>query len=387
MDIGVITREVSPLTRNGGIGTAMRFLCEALVTAAAHRVTVYCTGRPSLRMGAFARQMDRLGISFRPIIAPLGLLLHDQRRRSRAVEKALAGARHDCLLFHEFMADGWSYLQQRGPGGPACGMVTHGSALWVDEGNGVVAADGPRAQVYAMERQCCELADFLVSPSHYLLDWMRGRGWKLPAESRVIPNFTSPYAEDAGTSPPRRGRDSAPPRELVFFGRLEERKGLRVFCEALLLLPPELLAGRRVTFLGREGGYTTEQVRAWLAPLSEAGLTLAFHTDFDAPQARAYLCGEGRLAVMPSLRENSPCVVSECLESGIPFLASASGGGPELARSEDADCFVEPDAAKLASRLGHILQSGPPGPALPRHAPQDLLAAWQELLGRGAPRV
>ncbi|MBD5646990.1 MAG: glycosyltransferase family 4 protein [Desulfovibrio sp.] len=384
MDIGVITREFSPLTRNGGIGTAMRFLCEALAKAGGHRLTVYYTGRPSLRMGAFARQMQRRGIAFRPIIAPLGLLLHDQRRRSRAVAKALPGTRHDCLLFHEFMADGWCYLQQRGPGAPACGMVTHGSAMWVDEGNGVVVADGPRAQVYAMERQCCEQADFLVSPSRYLLDWMRGRGWKLPAQSQVIPNFTSPYAESAETASPRRGRDTAPPRELVFFGRLEERKGLRVFCDALLLLPPELLAGRRVTFLGREGGYTPEQVRDWLAPLGEAEPRLDFHTNLDAPAARAYLCGEGRLAVMPSLRENSPCVVSECLESGIPFLASASGGGPELARPEDADCFVEPDAAKLASRLGHILGSGPPGPALPRHAPQELLAAWQEVLGRAA---
>lgn len=384
MDIGIITREFSPLTRNGGIGTAMRFLCEALVTAAGHRVTVYYTGRPSLRLGAFGRHMHRRGMAFRPIVAPLGLLLHDQRRRSRAVAKALAGTRHDCLLFHEFMADGWSFLQKRRPGGTACGMVTHGSALWVDEGNGAVVADGPRAQVYAMERQCCEQADFLVSPSHYLLDWMRGHGWKLPGQSQVIPNFTSPCAQDAGQAPPRCARDTAPPRELVFFGRLEERKGLRVFCDALLRLPPELLAGRQVSFLGREGGYSPEEVRAWLAPLSAAGLGLAFHTDLDAPGARAYLCGEGRLAVMPSLRENSPCVVSECLESGIPFLASSSGGGPELARPEDADCFVAPDAAKLASRLGHILENGPPGPGRPRHAPQDLLTAWQELLGRVA---
>ena len=384
MDIGVITREFSPLTRNGGIGTAMRFLCEALAGAGGHRVTVYHTGRPSLRMWAFAREMRGRGIAFRPIIAPLGLLLHDQRRRSRAVEKVLAGRRHDCLLFHEFMADGWAYLQKRGPGDPACGMVTHGSAQWVDEGNGVTVADGPRAEVYAMERQCCEQADFLVSPSRYLLDWMRGHGWKLPAQSQVIPNFTAPCAVDGAAAPPRRPWDAAPPRELVFFGRLEERKGLRVFCEALLLLPAELIAGRKVTFLGREGGYSTGQVRAWLAPLTRAGLALAFHTDFDAPGARAYLCKGGRLAVMPSLRENSPCVVSECLESGIPFLASASGGGPELARPEDRDCFVEPDAAKLAARLSRILSSGAPGPALPRHAPGDLLAAWQGLLARAA---
>ena len=384
MDIGVITREFSPLTRNGGIGTAMRFLCDALVTAGGHRLTVYFTGRPSPRLVPFARKMRQNGIRFRPVVAPLGLLLHDQRRRSRAVERALAGTRHDCLLFHEFMADGWACLQKRAPGGPPCGMVTHGSALWVDEGNGVVVAEGPRAQVYDMERQCCELADFLVSPSRYLLDWMRGRGWKLPTESRVIPNFTSAFAGDAGATPHRRAPDAAPPRELVFFGRLEERKGLRVFCEALLRLPPRLLEGRQATFLGREGGYSVEQVREWLLPLTRAGLRLAFHTNLDAPGARGYLCGEGRLAVMPSLRENSPCVVSECLESGIPFLASAIGGGPELARPGDEGCFVPPDAAQLAARLGHILANGLPRPALPRHAPAGIFDAWQDLLLKAA---
>lgn len=376
MDIAVITREFSPLTRNGGIGTAMRFLCGALV-AGGHRLTVYYTGRPSARLWPFAREMRRRGFGFRAVIAPLGLLLRDQERRSRTLAAALAGTRHDCLLFHEFMADGWSFLQNRRPGAPLCGMVTHGSALWVDEGNGDVAADGPRARVYAMERQCCEQADFLVSPSRYLLQWMRGHGWRLPERSLVIPNFTAPL----GAVPPGRPEDAAPPRELVFFGRLEERKGLRVFCDALRLLPQELLAGREVTFLGREGGYTPERVRASLAPLTASGTRLAFHTGLNAEEARAYLCGTGRLAVMPSLRENSPCVVSECLESGIPFLASSCGGGPELARPEDRDCFVPPDAATLAKRLGRILANGMPHPARPRHAPEQLLAAWQELLG------
>ncbi len=375
MDIAVITREISPLTRNGGIGTAVGNLCHALRTKG-HRLTVYYTGRPGARLLPFAAAMRRLGMGFRPVIAPLAHVLRDPVRRSRAAAAALAGTRHDCYLFHDFMADGWAFLGERRRGGAPCGMVTHGSAQWVDEGNGQLASDGPRARLYAMERQCCEQADFLVSPSAYLLGWMRERGWRLSGQSHVIPNFTAPL----GAETPRRPEETAPPRELVFFGRLEERKGLRVFCEALRLLPQELLAGREVTFLGREGGYTPEQVRAWLAPLTQAGVALIFHTGLDAGGARAYLCGAGRLAVMPSLRENSPCVVSECLESGIPFLASSCGGGPELARPEDGACFVPPEADALAARLGQILAGGLPGTARPRHTPQDLLAAWERLL-------
>lgn len=380
MDIAVITREYAPLTRNGGIGTAMRFLCAALAREGGHRLTVYFTGRPTPRLVPFALWLRARGQHLRPVMAPLGLLLRDQVRRSHAVAAALRGTRHDVCLFHEFMADGWAHLQARMPGDAPCIMVTHGSALWVDEGNGKVATDGHRARVYDLERQCCEQADLLVSPSRYLLDWMTGHGWRLPGRTRVIPNFTAPL----GSVPPLRPLETAPPRELVFFGRLEERKGLRVFCDALLRLPRGLLSGRQVTFLGREGGYTTEQVRTWLAPLTGAGLELSFHTGLDAGEARAWLCGAGRLAVMPSLRENSPCVVAECLESRIPFLASASGGGPELARPEDRDCFVEPDAEKLAGRLQDILRNGLSRPARPRHAPEELFSAWQSLLGEAA---
>lgn len=378
MDIAVITREFSPLTRNGGIGTATRHLCDALAGGAGHRVTVYYTGRPHARLWRFARALRRRGMAFRPVISPLGLLLRDPVRRSRAACAALRGTRHDCYLFHEFMADAWCFLRERRRGGghPLCGMVTHGSALWVDEGNGRVAAAGARAALYVMERECCEQADFLVSPSQYLLGWMRDRGWRLPARAAVIPNFASGW----GCPPPRCGRGRGAPGELVFFGRLEERKGLRVFCEALHALPASLLAGRQVTFLGREGGYAPAQVAAWLAPLTREGLRLVFHTGMDAGEARAYLCGGGRLAVMPSLRENSPCVVSECLESGIPFLASASGGGPELARPEDSHAFVAPEAAALAARLGSVLAGGLPPPARPRHSPAELLHLWQALL-------
>ena len=152
-------------------------------------------------------------------------------------------------------------------------------------------------------------------------------------------------------------------------------------------MPVSLLAGRQVTFLGREGGYAPAQVAAWLAPLARKGLRLMFRTAMDADEARAYLCGGDRLAVMPSLRENSPCVVHECLESGIPFLASSSGGGPELARPEDRDAFVAPQAAALAARLGSILADGLPAPARPRHSPAELLHLWQTLLEEWRPRT
>lgn len=382
MNIAVVTRELSPLTRNGGIGTAMRCLCEVLASEGGHAVTVYYTGRPHPGMARFAGAMRRRGLHFRPVVSLPGLLLRDPVRRSRKAFAVLAGARHDVCLFHEFMADGLFCLRarRRGEGfaDMPMGVVAHGSSLWVDEGNGCVSGEGKRRSLYAMERECCELADFLVSPSRYLLDWMRERGWVLPRDARCIPNFTAL----PGSVPPQPdGTARHGAVELVFFGRLEERKGVRVFCEALALLPQELLAGRRVTFLGKEAGFRAADVRAMLARQVAGGLRLSFHTDFDPHEALAYLLGGCRVAVMPSLRENSPCVVAECLESGIPFLASSVGGGRELAREEDRDAaFFEPEPAALAKRLRCILQGGSLPTARPAHTRETLFAQWQELL-------
>lgn len=381
MNIAVVTREFSPLTRNGGIGTAMRCLCEHLAVSGGHEVTVYYTGRPYLTLPRFAWRLRRHGIRLRAVVSVPGLLLRDPERRSRKAFSLLSGARHDLCLFHEFMADGVFYLRARHRGqilaNTPCVMVTHGSSLWVDEGNDCVAAEGKRRHLYQMERECCELADCLISPSRYLIEWMRERGWKLPDDTRCIPNFTT-LPRSVPPRPTATGNDAV---ELVFFGRLEKRKGVHIFCKALALLPPDLLAGRRVTFLGKEDGYRADDVRALLARQTDAGARITFLSNLDTWEARRYLCAGRKLAVMPSLRENSPCAVAECLESGIPFLASSVGGGKELVREDDGNsAFFSPDPAVLAEKLIRALREEKIQAVRPAYTQEALFACWQDLL-------
>ena len=47
---------------------------------------------------------------------------------------------------------------------------------------------------------------------------------------------------------------------------------------------------------------------------------------------------------MPSLIENSPCVVGECFTLGVPFLAADVGGTAELVAEESRASL--PDAAQ-----------------------------------------
>lgn len=62
---------------------------------------------------------------------------------------------------------------------------------------------------------------------------------------------------------------------------------------------------------------------------------------------------------MPSVMENSPYVVAECMGLGIPFLASDVGGTSELIRSDDLKhVVVAPDANAFAIAIDNALRRG-----------------------------
>jgi GT2 family glycosyltransferase len=148
---------------------------------------------------------------------------------------------------------------------------------------------------------------------------------------------------------------------LVFFGRLEIRKGLKLFCDAideLCLQTPT--GGFEVTFLGKETqifgrssiGYISDRSRKWNVP---------WRVVANRGQAGAmeYLRAAGRVAIIPSLVDNYPNTVLECIGAGVPFIASSVGGIPEIVSPSDhANVCFEPNADILAARLRHVLREG-----------------------------
>lgn len=381
MKIAFITREFSPLSRQGGIGAAMRHLY-AWLSHAGYSIEVYYTGRPSFVLPSLIKTAKKNGIQINYATSLCGIALRNADLRSRKTFHILRSTHYDIYLFHDFMADAFHCLQ-----GKSCcktlrdakiGIVAHGSAQWVDEGNGQTATAGKRATLYAMERFCCESADFLVSPSQYLVDWMQERDWKLPVQTQIIPNFFSDPDDKTHQHSVSIKRSI---NEVVFFGRLEERKGIRLFCESILRLPSPLLSGKTITFLGKETHLNEYNIKQILSPLHNMKVTLKFLKDLNSHSALDYLCDASRIAVMPSLRENSPCAVGECLERGIPFIASSIGGGPELVVAEDREKnFFVPQVTALYKRLVEILDSGLAPIARPAYNNNILLQNWKKLL-------
>jgi glycosyltransferase involved in cell wall biosynthesis len=291
----------------------------------------------------------------------------------------------DVIHFPEWMGLGYYSVlaKHQGLAFPDCTMVVglHGPTMWTTTADLDFCDEVYYLERDFMERRSVAYSDVLVAPSQFMICWAADQGWELPARSYVQPYILpDELIEEAGPEP-------AKIKELVFFGRLEIRKGLVLFCDALDLIAKNgEVTPVPVTFLGKpmkldgmtSKEYILERARQW-------PFAVRIISDLDRDGALAYLKEGARLAIIPSLTENFPNTVQECCGMGIPFLASAVGGIPEGIAPEDREstCFV-PRPRDLAKRLVRALEEGvrPARSAVDFKSNRKIWTDWHEPPGK-----
>jgi glycosyltransferase involved in cell wall biosynthesis len=261
-------------------------------------------------------------------------------------------------------------------------VFCHGTRQWITDVSGKVSVLPGALAVTALERASVELADAVVSPSAYLVDWMQRQGWKLPAQTFVIPHVSRAGA--TGTAPAPARVDTNLVSRLAFFGRLEERKGVRPFVQALNMLEPELLERVEIEFLGRSTpAWPVERVTGLFSERTARTLRgVAFESALDQHEVLDRLKRSGTVAVVPSFEENSPNTIYECLENGIPFIASTAAGIRELVAPEDhARVLFDPTPDGIAQALRRVMNSAETwAPARPAYEDTESLRRWRDVL-------
>lgn len=332
--IAIITPDIWGPTRNGGIGTSYYHL--ALLLAKQHKVTIlYTLGHYTDNTHSdWQKTYDKAGITFIPLILPEGTddsaffrsLYAYEWLRDNPVDIAhfpdwQGGAYHSCY--------GKRYDNTLTTTSIIIGL--HSPTSWHKAYD---APDSPTSTdeklVTFMERTALELCDTLISPSQYLLDWCQDDcAWSLSPDQHVIANH---YPDKPLTPNHLNGNEIS---ELVFFGRLEHRKGLTLFCDTLKALKQEGTSLPIITFLGKpsiiQGQNSHDFIAHQLDPLE---IDYVFQSELNSTQAIEYLKAPGRVAIIASLVENSPYVVRECLSESIFFLTTRSGGTAELLDKE-----------------------------------------------------
>lgn len=384
--ICIVTPDLMGPVRNGGIGTSCTYLSQELAEAG-HRVSILFTqGNSSAKatdawVEPYARQGIHITVAcewaktrrFPPVFPEYPPLL-----MAHIVHDWLAERHFDVVIFMEWQGNGYYALRSR-----ECGLrfqdtvfITHmhSPSLWHAVYNAELPEHPLQALTWFMERQSLALADAVISPSAFMIEWAQKHGYRLPALTCVQPNL---FEVELSSSSKRVGRSHI--GELVFFGRLEYRKGLVEFCDALDLLVREATLPKQVTFLGKFARVGQEHAALYLARRARAWpIPVTFITCADHKEALKYLAEGERLAVMPSVADNSPYTVYECLAGGIPFIARNTGGVAELIDPADREsCLCSDNPHSLAEKLAVALERGMRCPKLAFDLEENR-RAWKE---------
>ncbi len=390
MNVCLVTAEIVGPSNSSGIGTANSALARQLASEG-HRVTILYTqvqgGHPYTGASTWPNWLEQYanqGIQLVHIPHAGGYA--EWRTKSWLVMQYLRTGDFDLVYFNEHHGSGYYPIAAKRAGlapyvGQTYCVVTHGGLEWVLEHDDHYMTRDSDVILTGMERRCVEWADFVISPSAYMLQEYTRYGWQLPAQC-----YVQPYPLIRKATPPA-------PRmlevdELVFFGRLETRKGLWLFCEALERVA-ERLRGKTVTFMGRLAETAGVSVAAPLmARAARWPFSVRLATWLSTQEALDYLQRPGKLAVMPSIADNSPCVIYECLQRGIPFISTSGHGTEELIAPSHRDAVLVPPAvAPLARKLETVLAQGVQQAAIAFKPEQNqrIWKAWHGWLSQREP--
>lgn len=366
----IITPDIEGPVRNGGIGTAFTALATSLAAKDLEVDILYTSGDYSESSESFS-DWCQLYSTFGVTLLKLDLNLEFSidapyfRRKSYALFTWLTQNQvYDTVIACEWQADLYYSLLSKNNGTNFEKIKfivnTHGSTLWADEGNYQLPEDQNHLELYYMEKSVVEMADEVVSPSQYLLDWMQEKGWQLPDTSKVILNCAPFNGFKTKKIQSTSNTNEMPGVELVFFGRLETRKGLDIFLRAINKLDQSdvnKLCG--ITFVGKDVNLSGVNSNVLIRNNTTSIKTpVNIINDLDRTSANAYLKRNNVLVVIPSLVENSPYTVYECLINNINFISTNIGGIPELIPKEKhVDILFSPNPVDLHGKIHHRLNN------------------------------
>ena len=403
--ICIATEDIVGPVRNGGIGTTYAALAEFLAKSE-HEVTIlYLRGHDveNETLDHWIEHYGNKGIKF----VPMPNYAHTDRfsagndrwiHASYNLMRYLIANPTDVVHVSEWRGSGYLSLLAKRQGLALAGtlFIVKASSPWMWNrlyGLQPLERLDDLARVYA-ERRSIELADMVIGGSLHLLRWMLSQGYNVAADTTYVQPNVATFVHLA----PLQGRRGLqygtrhPIDEIVFFGRLEARKGLLIFIQAInRLLRQNRPLPKGITFLGKAGSSLTERngesvldfIRSETATWPTQVQIL---TDFQQVEALDYLLGGDRLAVMPSVIENSSLAVYEAAICAIPFIASDSGGTPELVLASDRPHVLCPaHPIFLSEKLAEAMQQGG-YVAAPSFDNAENLEQWSRFhddLGRG----
>ena len=265
----------------------------------------------------------------------------------------------------------------------------HGGHMWSRIGSERRPSDMLALHTDDMERIAVEFADAVLSPSRYMLGYFATRGWRV-VHRYVLPNVIEHH-------PTRDHLSRKPVWRLCFVGRLEERKGIKLFLHLLQMLSaaqrksdiqrPALNAMIFGTLSSIDGQRSDKWLEAQMANYNWS-FPIIVHLGLNRSRVWSAMQQEGILLILPSVQENLSYVLAEAATLQIPTVTFDVGGSREilqLAAGDDLTFCTIVAVDCLHSHVQAILSAGT------HYAPQlsetmmkagDKWIEWHGIYGR-----
>ena len=183
----------------------------------------------------------------------------------------------------------------------------------------------------------------VISPSQWLLDYYKRRGFFYQSQKVVLPNPVSLQK----VSKQREEQPSDGVVKLLYVGQLERVKGILFLIEACRKMRPQ---NWRLVIAGTGNG------QADVESLIEGDDRFTFVGRVETARL-AELYRQADVTIVPSLcYENSPAVISESLVANVPVVAADIGGIGELVKDDyNGFTFAPGNEKNLIEVLEHFV--------------------------------
>lgn len=366
MRVCLVSSELAPF-HGWGVGTCSALIARSLRDLG-HEVHLLVDDLPGLRAG-FEREFPGVRahvLTREEFGAALAQHPGECTRRPIVVHRRLralhAEHRFDAIAFNDFYGDASMVVAARRTlgdyVGATIGVILHSPIALLRRINGQHEHPLEISMIMHLEAQGVRGADVLIAPSRAIVEELRAtRGFEDAIdESRLV---IAPYPIARATAPARHA-DDAPP-EVLFYGRLEARKGPDVLVRAVCALLDEGVDLRlRIVGVDTDCGPGGTSMREHLRRL--AGPHAATRVVFMENQARGVieeLVRSAAVCCFPALWDNYPNACLEAMALGACVVTTDGGGMREIIEHGRSGLLARAgDAGDLAANLRAALADG-----------------------------
>jgi glycosyltransferase involved in cell wall biosynthesis len=367
MRVCLVSKELAPF-HGWGVGTATAELTIALLRAG-HEVHLLIDPLPGAAQhggthfpGAHFHFLEASGPHHVPCLSTIRPKLIYDTLRTLARQHAF-----DAICFNDFFADGYFAIEAKRILGEFASTILavqlHSPIFLLRDVNRQPEFDLEIAAITHMESACIRNADLLLSPSHAILDKLStleglegtvcGKGLPL---IDVCPYALRPESMEALPAPsagPASGN-----HEVLFFGRLEHRKGPHTLVQAAQELLESGVDFRvRIVGVDTDAAPGRRSMRDFLERLIRPQWRDRFLFEDNLPRRDiAARIRASTLCCFPAVWDNYPNACLEAMLHGACVIASSAGGMSEMIEHDVSGLLVPPEnPGQLADAIRRAL--------------------------------